>query len=383
MDLIRTLGSLAGAVIVIGTFSSVLRRLVVPREASLRLSTAVTRVLRWGARRLARGRAYAKQDAILAYLAPLTLIVMLVVWLAAFLVGYALILWRLNAGDFGDAMRESGSAIFTLGFASAQRAMPVAVHFAASFSGLLVMALQIAYLPVLYAAFNRRETLVTQLDTRAGVPAWGPELLARHTLVNILDNLPRFYDDWETWTADVAESHTNYPVLLSFRSPQPDRNWLIALLAVLDSAALYLAAAPSRAPSEARLCLRMGFTGLRDIARASGIAFDPDPMPTAAIDLRRADFDRGLARLREAGFPIEVPEDEAWAHFRGWRVNYEPIAYALADRIDAVRAPWSGPRTFVSGGEIPPFRPADRRPDDPNAEREAARLDDPRDFSPG
>jgi hypothetical protein len=39
--------------------------------------------------------------------------------------------------------------------------------------------LQIAYLPTLYSAFNRRENEVALLNARAGTPSWGPELLAR------------------------------------------------------------------------------------------------------------------------------------------------------------------------------------------------------------
>lgn len=378
MTIVRTIGLVFGVALVGLTYLSVIRRLIVPRDAPTAIARWVSTALRRLFRMLARGRDYPTQDRILTMLAPTALITLLVVWLMLFLVGYALILWRMDAGSLGSAFRGAGSAIFTLGFASTDRVGPVAVHFVASFTGLLIMALQIAYLPVLYAAFNRRETLVSMLDTRAGVPAWGPELLGRHALVNIVDNLPHFYSEWETWIADVAESHTNYPALMYFRSPQANRNWLTALLAVLDSAALYLAVAPSRAPSEARLCLRMGFTGLRDIARATSIPFDPDPMPTDEITLPRAEFDRGIARLRKTGFPVEVPDDEAWAHFKGWRVNYEDIAYAVADRIDAVRAPWSGPRTLINGEEISPFRPADRRPDDPDATRDGARPNDPR-----
>jgi hypothetical protein len=41
------------------------------------------------------------------------------------------------------------------------------------------VTLQIAYLPTLYPAFNRRETEVALLKARAGVPSWGPELRAR------------------------------------------------------------------------------------------------------------------------------------------------------------------------------------------------------------
>lgn len=378
MEVVRLVGLVAGIALVGATYISVVHRLIVPRGTQSWVAGSLSRVLMGTFHRIVRGRAYRAQDRILTMLAPVAIISLLLVWLSMFLLGFALILWHMNAGSFGDALRGSGSALFTLGFVEAGRASPVAVHFVAAFTGLLILALQIAYLPVLYAAFNRRETLVSMLDTRAGVPAWGPELLGRHALVNIVDNLPRFYGDWEAWMADVAESHTNYPTLLYFRSPQANRNWLIALLSVLDSAALYLACAPSRAPSEARLCLRMGFTGLRDIARTVRIPFDPDPLPTAEISLPRAEFDRGLARLRQTGFPVEVPDDEVWAHFRGWRVNYESIAYALADRIDAVRAPWSGPRSVIAGEEVAPYRPPDRRPDDPDAAREGARPNDPR-----
>ena len=85
-------------------------------------------------------------------------------------------------------------------------------------------------------------------------------MLARHQLVGITDALPQLYADWEQWAAEVTESHTTYPVLLLFRSPEPWLNWIIGLLAVLDAGAMQLALCPSTAPSQSRLCLRMGFT---------------------------------------------------------------------------------------------------------------------------
>ena len=96
------------------------------------------------------------------------------------------------------------------------------VDFLAAGTGLVLVALQIAYLPTIYSAYNRRETLVTLLESRAGAPAWGPELLIRHQLVG-LDRQPRpaCSREWERWAADVAESHTSYPSLLYLRSPRP------------------------------------------------------------------------------------------------------------------------------------------------------------------
>ena len=86
------------------------------------------------------------------------------------------------------------------------------------------------------------------LDSRAGEPNWGPEILARHASVASLDNLQDLFRGWERWAADVSESHSNYPVLIFFRSQEPTRNWLIGLLSVMDSAALHLSLNPSSPP---------------------------------------------------------------------------------------------------------------------------------------
>ncbi len=358
----------SGLLIVAATWGSVVRTLVVPRGMSSRLSAAVERSLRTALLLLSRrSDDFITKDRILALQGPLSLLALLVSWFAVFLVGYALMAWPLIDASFDDALRQSVSSMLTLGFAATPGLGLTMLYLIAAGTGLVVIALEIAYLPVLYAAFNRRETAVTMLQSRAGAPAWGPEILARHQLVHIVDNLPDFYREWERWAADVAESHANYPILTSFRSPHPLRSWAVGLLAVLDSAALYHSLSPSSAPSEARLCIRMGFTCLRDIATAIGIAFDPDPFPDDPIQLTFEEFKEGIVRLEQAGFPMERTPDEAWPHFRGWRVNYETVAYALADRLVAAPGPWSGPRQHLAGMVITPVRPADRKPHDAGA----------------
>src|SRR5262249_20265591 len=136
------------------------------------------------------------------------------------------------------------------GFATTHATPATAIDLLAAVSGLIVIALLIGYLPVLYSAFNRRETTVSMLESRAGQPAWGPEILWRHQRIGIMDSMPEFYARWEEWCADVAESHSTYPVLLFFRSPHHLRSWLTGLIAVLDSAAMYMALCPASAPSE-------------------------------------------------------------------------------------------------------------------------------------
>ncbi|HVC70794.1 MAG TPA: hypothetical protein VNC61_11130 [Acidimicrobiales bacterium] len=358
-----------GIALVFADLYDLVRALVVPRPHTtgpVALGARLTRRLIHTT--VARITSFERRDHLLTTVEPMVMLLRLGIWLSTGLIGFALIIWSTGNAPFGHCFIESGSSIFTLGFAIESHSAPEVVAFLAAAFGLLVVALQIAYLPALYDAFNRRETLVTMLESRAGTPAWGPELLARHYLVGIEGNLASFYGDWERWSADVAESHTTYPALLYMRSPHPTNSWLVGLIAVLDSAALYLAVCPSAAPAEARLCVRMGFTCLRDIARAIHLPFDPDPRPDAEIALPSEDFVEAVARLEQATVPLERSAEEAWAHFRGWRVNYEALAYALTDIVFAPPAAWTGPRRYPEQTvDVPQFprRPVDRRPEQP------------------
>ena len=364
MEVLRILGAILGAILLVATSSSVLRTLVVPGGRAGLALRSVDRVTDT-VFRLAAGRTRSAESRhhLLQAQAPVMLAAVLMVWLIGYLLSFALLLWP-QTGNLAAAVREAGSSLFTLGFASTREGGATAVDLLAGATGLVVVALQIAYLPTLYSSFSRRETEVTLIGVRAGHPPWGPELLARNQMGSTLDDLPEFYRQWERWAADVAESHASYPILLRFRSPDPRSSWLIALLAVMDSAALLHATSPTQCPMQARLSLRMGIDCLRQLAATIAIPFDEDPRPDTPIALSRAEFDEGLARLAEVGFVMEREADQAWRHFSGWRVNYESIAYRMASSIDAVPARWSGPRR----DGVPPVaqrRFMNRTPDNP------------------
>jgi len=353
-----------GLAVVLLTVASVLFTLVLPRQpvGIERLTLAVNRTVRLvfvGLSRLARS--YEGKDVILAPTAPVALIAQLLVWAAALTLGFGLML-AAGTRSLPDGLLQALTALFTVGTVHIGGTPEAGIDIAVGAIWVVIVALQIAYLPAIYGSFNRREGLVSLLESRAGEPAWGPELLVRHQLVGITDTLPDLYADWEIWAADVAESHTTYPVLLLFRSPEPWLSWLIGLLAVLDAGAMHLALAPETAPSQARLCLRMGFTLTNRIATSLGWAFDRDPDPEGPIQLEFAEFAEAVAMLEACGFPMERSAEEAWPHFRGWRVNYESVAYRLADRLTAPPAPWSGPRRHLRTGAVEPRRPPQRRP---------------------
>jgi hypothetical protein len=361
---IQVLGAVIGAAIVLGTAWSVLGTLIVPRRVRSNIPRVVFIINQSIFHFIAdKASSYERQDRILAAQAPVQLIAQVVAWLALFLLGFGLLMWPFNGnGGFGSAMEQAGSALCTLGYLVPHTSGVAALDALAALCGLGTVALQIGYLPTLYAAFNRREALITLLDSRSGVPSWGPELLSRTHYglgsgVSAVGELPELFEEWEAWSADVSESHTTYVPLVWFRSPRPLSSWVTAQLAVLDAAALYLALLPDASGLiQARLCLRGGFTCLGNIARALHIPIPVDADPGDGISLSYDDFVEAVERLRQVDFPIQRPLEDAWTDFSGWRVNYEAAAYALAWATDAPPALWSGPRR--SGIEpIHPFRP--------------------------
>lgn len=264
----RDAAAALGAILVVAAAWSVVGTVIVPRRVRSWLTRGTSIVITAAFQGVAdRIPSYLVRDRILAARAPVQLLGQIAAWLAVFELGYALLLWPFaGTGGFGGALAQAAAALCTLGYLSPTTSAPQAVLDLAALSGLVTVALQIGYLPTLYSAFNRRETLVAMLNSRASVPSWGPELLARThfglgTQVSALAELPKLFEQWEVWSADVAESHATYPTLVAFRSPEPLSSWLTAQLAVLDAAALYLVllADPPGAIS-ARLCLRGGFT---------------------------------------------------------------------------------------------------------------------------
>lgn len=359
----RWVAAACGTLLVLTAWQSVIGTLIVPRPVPSWLTRLVDRLVLAVYRVITKPcREFEKLDRILATQAAAILVSQLVAWLAIFLAGFTLLLWPAHGRSITTALTDAGSSIFTLGFAEPPGAVPAVVSFFAAATGMVVVALQIGYLPALYAAFNRRETEIALLNARSGAPSWGPELLARtyYALGNdtsTVNTLPDLYRAWERWAADVAESHTTYLPLVRFRSPRPYASWVTSLLAVLDSAALMLALSPEEAPTvPARLCIRGGFQCLVRVARAMGLDLPEEADPDSPISLTYEEFSDAVNRMRDVGFPVTRDAADAWPDFVGWRLNYESPAYLIAAAIDAVPALWSGPRRRPMK-PIPPLRP--------------------------
>ncbi|HEX4725494.1 MAG TPA: hypothetical protein VH333_23475 [Pseudonocardiaceae bacterium] len=366
---LRWFGFAVGIVILAGSTVSVVGTLVVPRAIDSRVSRGCENVVdRTFQLATSRVRDFATRDRVLAWQAPVSLLVRLGVWIGLLVIGYGLVLLPMVTDTLAHPFSEAGSSIFTLGYAAPTNTSSATVDYIAAYTGLIVVGLQVGYLPTLYAAFNRRETQVTLLISRAGVPAWGPEILAR-TRWGIYDGdtrpvLNELFDAWERWSAEVAESHTTYLTLVRLRSPRLLSHWLTSVLAVMDAAALHLSLAPESEPKQSsRLCLRMGFVALNQVARTMRLPTADDPDPNTDISIGYPEFESAVAMLTGLGYPADRTADQAWPHFRGWRVNYDTVALALAKALDAPPALWSGDRRWPST-PIAPLRPPSRLPRD-------------------
>jgi len=332
---------LLGAALATYTLYSAIKTLVLPRSARdtlTRFVFATTRFffkipLRWM-------KTFRQRDQLMAYYAPVTLVSLLPVWLILVLLGFTLMFFSLDMSWY-QAFRVSGSSLLTLGFADQGSMGSTILEFIEAALGLILIALLIAYLPSIYAAFSRRETLVTLLDVRAGTLPSPVEMLARYHRIQGLDQLPEQWQMWESWFADIEESHTSLPALVFFRSPRTGRSWVAASAAVLDSAALALSAVDIPESPHAALCIRAGYLALRHIADYFRLPYDVDPLfPKNPISIARSDFERALDDLVERGIPLKPDREKAWWDYAGWRVNYDQVPLALSDLTMSPLTAW-------------------------------------------
>lgn len=360
MWFVRVVAAAVGGFLVVSTVMSAVRTFVVPRSIQVALSRVVflaVRAVFMLSLRRHRGE-YDVIDRRLVFYAPVTLLVLPGVWLALVLSGYALIYAALGASPW-LAIETSGSSLLTLGFDHPAGRVATALSFTEAALGIALLALLITYLPTIYAAFGRRETLVSLLAVRAGSPPSAVTMLERYHRIGLMPRSDDLWERAELWFADVEESHSSIGALAFFRSPDPGRSWVTAAGALLDGAALSLAALDAPTSPQAQLCIRSGYLALRRIADFFAVDYDHDPAPTDPITVTREEFDEALARLEGVGAPIVADREQAWRDFAGWRVNYDTVLRALAALTFAPPAPWSSDR--ATAYRRPPLRGLRRR----------------------
>lgn len=339
------LGVLGVAVVLL----SVLRTVVLPRAVPARLARftflAVRSLLLL---RLRLGRSdFETRDRVFALQAPLGLFAQLLTWSLLIFLYFAMIFWALSpqgvtGASIAQAVELSGSSMVTLGIDHPSGLGRHLLAFAAAGVGLSLLALVITYLPSLYGAFSRREALVAKLVVRAGTPPSGQSLLRRTWELHRFEQLDEVWDGWENWFIELGESHTTFPQLGFYRSPNPRNHWVLSAEAVLDGAALFMTTCDVANQSRSEMCVDAGVNALVAIAQFLGIPRRPtEPEAEAEIALPRELFDRARRELADAGVPITDDAEASWREFRRVRSRYEPLIAVLGRMTDSPRSEWS------------------------------------------
>jgi len=336
-----------GAAIVLVAIDSAVRTFVLPRGAVVPYTRFVFVVVRRVFDlRLRFAGTYEARDRVMALYAPIALLILPFTWVVLVIAGFTGIFRALGVAPWRTAFTESGSSLLTLGFVRPSDLPTTVLAFTEAAMGLGLIAVLVAYLPTIYAAFSRREAAVAALATSAGTPPSAVDLLIRAHRIDRLGELDGLWLAWQAWFADVEETHTSLAAVVFFRSPRSDRSWVTAAGAVLDSAALVNSTVDVPRSPQASLCVRSGYLCLRAIGDFFDVAYDPDPAPTDPISVTRDEFDAACATLADAGVPLKADPDQAWRDFAGWRVNYDTVLLALAALTVAPYAPWSSDRSF-------------------------------------
>jgi hypothetical protein len=350
--LIATLSIVFGLLLIFYTLGSAVRTFVLPRADNVPLTRWTFIVVGRPFALLRRfAKTYEARDRIMALYAPLGLLLTPVVWVVLIIIGYSFIYWGMGVQPWAQAVTTSGSSLLTLGTVPFRTLTITIVMFSQATIGLGIVALLLAYLPTIYAAFSRREALVTMLDVRAGTPPSAVEMILRLHRIGALydyETVNELWKQWEVWFTELEESHTSLASLVLLRSPHSQRSWVTAAGTVLDAASMILAAVDVPNDPQAHLTIRAGYVALRSISSFFGISYDDNPTPADPISITKAEFEDVWHQFEQDGVPLKHNLEQAWRDYAGWRVNYDTVLLRLAALTMAPYAQWISDRSLIA-----------------------------------
>ncbi|MGH9122925.1 MAG: hypothetical protein ACRDYC_13445 [Acidimicrobiales bacterium] len=340
-ETIHVLSVVAGTLMVLAVVSDAVGTLVVThgRSGPWR-PTRIWYASSWRAARWLVGHLplEAGEGALSVYPA-VSLLGLLVLWLAGLMVGWAFVYWGIHVAvagtrSFGTIVYYSGTALLTPAFGTAHGAAERTLTLVETLTGLGTIALLISYLPALYGSYAKREARLLTLDDPLGARITPVRVIAVHCGDGEVAVLYRFFAEWEMWTAEVLESHVSYPMLALFRSQHRGQSWITALGVVTDAATLTCACVVGADQREPYFMYRRGRRAVMEIADRLHVT------PAAPVDwLTEANFDVAWAQLSGLGLPLR-DRDEAWRQLQELRAAYGGRLQELMDFLVAPRGFW-------------------------------------------
>jgi hypothetical protein len=289
-------------------------------------------------------RSESRRERFLAIFGPLSLLGLVGVWAVGLVAGFAGLHWSAGSNlrpvstdpRFLDDLYMSGTTFFTLGLGDLLPVGRIArlLTVAEAGTGFAFLAIVIAYYPVLYQSFSRREAQLTLLDAWAGSPPAAAEVLRRLAARGEIAALNPFLKDWEYWCSDVLESHISYPAVAFFRSQHQRQSWVSALASLLDLSALIEVGIEGVPAWQAHVTFAMARHAAVDLTQVLHAVPDGvvDRLPDGELEqLRRQLESVGLRPARSA---------DADRQLLKLRRSYEPYICGLARALVMPTPPW-------------------------------------------
>jgi hypothetical protein len=340
-DTLHVLSVLAGAVVVVLIVTDAVGTLVVTqgRTAPWR-PTRVWYSSTWRATRALCARLPFKGSEVALSVYPaVSLLGLLVLWLAGLVLGWGLLYWGigfkvLGSSDLGTVFYYAGTSLLTPAFGTAHGAAERTLTLVETLTGLGTIALLISYLPALYGAYSRREARLLTLDDPLGARITPVRVIAVHSGDGDRELLYRFFAEWEMWIAEILESHVSYPMLALFRSQHPGQSWITALGVVTDAATLTCACVDGADQREPYFTYRRGRRAVMEISERLHVrAGIPEDWLTPA------NFDVAWEVLLGLGLPLRNKSD-SWERLQVLRSSYGTRLQELMDFLIAPRGFW-------------------------------------------
>lgn len=351
MTALEIVWSVIGLIIIAVVFYDLFQTVVLPRPAvgKVQIARNVVRpmwiVWRWVSQRSTR---IARSEARMAAFAPIALLTLFLVWAAALVIGYGLLL-----DGLAEQIRPPPQDLITSFYISASTLVPLAygdfvpeggaarlVIIAESATGVGLAALAITLLFSLYESFRAREELVVSLDALAGAPPSGVQILETVAEHGMGSELEETFDDWRKWTAMVLESHLAYPLLVYFRSSHDNEAWINSFGAVMDAAILTISTVDHDSEGPARLMFTVGNHLVEDMSWVFHLKGSDDPI------VEHSEYQLAVERLKKAGYRVRDLE-KGWKQFVELRSRYATALNLMANWLVVPPAQWIGDRSYL------------------------------------
>ena len=324
------------------------------------------------------------RDPALSFGGPLMLVMNLILWFAALIVGFGLLVWpSLGTGirsateptprDFVTALYVAGDSLTTVGSGDTapRTAWTKILMTAASATGFCTITLVVTYFLQVYNALLHRNALALRLHHATGGSGDAADLLAGLGAAGSFDAARAELVELSRSFINLYEAHHFYSVLLYFRFKEPHYALARAAAVTMELPTLLWTALDEQKYAEVRKCIgarAIWDVGLQLLDELEKV-FLPRPLQEfchrlddAKVQRWRARYRDALARLRAEGIQTVADEEAGARSYIELRQKWDPYitefaAYMLQDLTRADPAARQPGRTLSHGGVLAPGTP--------------------------